>query len=97
MDEGAFGIQSYYIDNETRTLIDQPEYSIWTMEKYSQKIYIDRISPITYGYEIITTFMKIHNITATWVSGDFGDSSYQLATGGWWCEEGAILECCPPM
>ena len=71
------------IDSETLTLIDQPQ-----LEKY-----IDTETAITGEYEVITTFMKIHNISAT-----FGvNSSYQPAVGSYWCMEGGGLECCPPM
>ena len=73
------------IDNETLTLKDQP-----LQEKYD-----DSWSAITLHYEVITTFMKIHNISATW---DLGfNSSYQLFVGSYWCIEGQGLECCPPM
>ena len=78
------------IDNETRTLLDQPE-----LEKYD-----DSYSAITREYEVITTFMKIHNISATWEADPYADSSnssYQLAVGSHWCEEGLDFECCPPM
>ena len=81
------------IDNETLSLMVQPEE-----EKYD-----DSISPITREYEVITTFMKIHNISATWEPLDpYGflipaNSSYQLLVGSYFCVEGQVLECCPPM
>ena len=79
------------IDNETSTLKDQPEE-----EKYD-----DSLSPITGEYEVITTFMKIHNISATWEPitwwYDNSNSSHQLAVGALWCTEGLGFDCCPPM
>ena len=79
------------IDNETKTLLDQPE-----LEKYD-----DSYSAITTEYEVITTFMKINNISATWEvmpwHYDLSNSSYQLAVGALWCSEGLGFECCPPM
>ena len=79
------------IDNETLSLIDQPE-----LEKYD-----DSMSAITQEYEVITTFMKIHNISATWEPEprvyDTSNSSHQLVVGTYFCIEGLGLECCPPM
>ena len=79
------------IDKETLTLKDNPE-----AEKYD-----DTFSPITGDYEIITTFMKIHNISATWEPCPWvyysSNSSHQLVVGSFWCEEGLGFECCPPM
>ena len=79
------------IDNETQNLIDQP-----VLEKYD-----DTLSAITGEYEVITTFMKIHNISATWVAYwnvELGwNSSHQLEVGSFWCTEGLKVECCPPM
>ena len=81
------------IDNETLTLKEQP-----LQEKYN-----DTFSAITREYEVITTFMKIHNIFATWepfpleTYDDQSNSSYQLKVGSYWCQEGLTFECCPPM
>ena len=78
-----------HIDNETLTLKDPTE----------QLKYDDTYSAIT-RYEVITTFMKIHNISATWVTGNYyeqSNSSFQFALGSYWCIEGLIFECCPPM
>ena len=84
------------IDKETLTLKDHPE-----MEKYNY--YKLLYSAITWDYEVITTFMKIHNIFATWEPfpedhyDDQNNSSYQLKVGSYWCQEGLTFECCPPM
>ena len=79
------------IDNETLTLKDQP-----LQEKYD-----DSWSAITLHYEVITTFMKINNISATWEvmpwHYDLSNSSHQLVVGALWCSEGLGFECCPPM
>ena len=79
------------IDNETLTLKDQP-----LQEKYD-----DSWSAITLHYEVITTFMKINNISATWESfpwyNDQSNSSYQVAVTSFMCYEGVRLECCQPM
>ena len=77
------------IDNETLTLMDQPE-----LEKYKPWY-----SALTWEYEIITTFMKIHNIFATWEVDDYTYvSSSQLKAGSYWCQGGYLTwECCPPM
>ena len=89
--DGWFVTADYMIDKETLTLIDQP----WA-EKYDY-----RFSAITGDYEVITTFMKINNISATWEvmpwHYDLSNSSYQLAVGALWCSEGLGFECCPPM
>ena len=86
-----FGIREEMIDNETLTLLEQPKE-----EKYN-----DELSAITQDYEVLTTFMKIHNISATWEAAasddDLSNSSYQLVVGSLWCEEGLDFECCPPM
>ena len=85
------------IDNLTLTLMNQPQE-----EKYD-----DSKSAIT-SYEIITTFIKIHNISATWEAwaddhpnGDAPNDkpdmlNYQLKVGSFWCYEGLMFECCPP-
>ena len=87
----ADSITDASIDNKTLTLKDQP-----LQEKYD-----DSYSAITRHYEVITTFMKIHNISATWepieTYDDPSNSSYQLKVGGYWCQEGLTFECCPPM
>ena len=81
------------IDNETRTLKDQP-----LLEKHDVKN-----TAITMDYVVITTFIKIHNISATWEIDQFlfvddqSNSSYQLKVGSYWCEEGDTFDCCPPM
>ena len=84
-------IREEMIDNETQNLIDQP-----VLEKYD-----DTMSAITGEYEVITTFMKIHNISATWQLENYyvgSNSSYQLKLGSFWCEGGyPTWECCPPM
>ena len=90
--QAHFGYSELYemIDNETLTLLERPEE-----EKYD-----DELSAITQDYEVMTTFMKIHNISATWEADPWADSSnssYQLAVGSHWCEEGLDFECCPPM
>ena len=76
------------IDNLTLTLMNQPQE-----EKYD-----DSKSAIT-SYEIITTFIKIHNISATWEMWHMLESNatYQLIVGSMWCKEGLMFECCPPM
>ena len=86
------GITDEMIDNETLTLMDEPQ----------EEKYVDSYSSIVSAYEVITTFMKIHNISATWTSWTSYeisfDSEYQLEVGGWWCGEGfETFECCPPM
>ena len=80
------------IDNVTLNLIDQPG-----LEKYDYTY-----STITLDYEVITTFMKIHNISATWEHVDryyeWSNASYHLKVGSYWCEgRYPTLECCPPM
>ena len=85
-------IQDYMIDNDTLTLLYQPD-----QEKYD-----DTISPLTSEYEIITTFMRFNNVSATFERiSSFTDpqrnSSYQIRIASAWCSEGKILECCPPM
>ena len=80
------------IDNETKNLIDQPQ-----LKKYDYTM-----SAITGEYEVITTFMKIHNISATWEPApdwylDTSNSSHQLIVGPYLCVEGDVLECCPSM
>ena len=79
------------IDNDTLTLLELPEE-----EKYD-----DELSAITQDYEVITTFMKIHNISATWEPVpwvyDTSNSSHQLIVGPYLCVEGDVLECCPSM
>ena len=86
-----YGIRDEMIDNETLSLLDQPEE-----EKYN-----DNQSPITGEYEVISIFMKIHNISATWEPDywiiDSSNSSHQLLVGSFWCHEGLDFECCPPM
>ena len=86
--------QAHFIDIKTLTLKDQPEE-----EKYD-----DSNSPITMEYEVITTFMKIHNISATWENywnlqwPDWPHySGYQLQVGSYWCLEGSSVSCCSPM
>ena len=83
------------IDNETLTLMDQPQ-----LEKYD-----DLNSAITSDYEIITTFMKINNISATWAAWkpehpimayEPNNLTYQVKVGSLWCMEGLMYECCPP-
>ena len=84
-------IDAASIHNETLTLLNQP----WKNK------YDDSKSPITRDYEVITTFMRIHNISATWEPVpwhyDQSNSSHQLVAGPFWCEEGLGFECCPPM
>ena len=84
-------IDAASIHNETLTLLNQP----WKNK------YDDSKSPITRDYEVITTFMRIHNISATWVASYYVElgwnSSHQLEVGSFWCSEGRTLECCPPM
>ena len=83
--------QEHLIDPETRTILELPE-----QEKYD-----DTYSAITLEYEIITTFIKIHNISATFERAigweNLDNSTYQFALGSWWCSEGLAFECCPPM
>ena len=85
-------IQDYMIDNDTLTLLYQPD-----QEKYD-----DRLSPLTREYEVITTFMRFNNVSATFERVPYlielqSNSSYQLRIGSIWCEERHIFECCPPM
>lgn len=83
------------IDNKTLALLDLPE-----QEKFD-----DSRSPITQEYEIITTFMRIHNISATWeVDPTYSPPdptdpavNYQLRVGSYWCQEDQGWECCHPM
>ena len=94
-DNGDNGIFDEMIDNVTLTLMDQPQE-----EKYD-----DSKSAIN-DYQIITTFIKINNISATWAkwdwyhpfmayeSNDF-NLTYQLKVGSLWCMEGLMFECCP--
>ena len=88
---GAGRITDEMIDNETLTLMDQPQE-----EKYDGSQ-----SAITGEYEVITTFMKIHNISATWEPVpwvyDTSNSSHQLVLGAYLCVEGLGFECCPSM
>ena len=79
------------IDNDTFTLLDQPD----------ELKYDDTNSNMVREYEVMTTFIKINNISATWVNDWNTDQSiYQLAAGSYWCYEyiGWIYgwECCPP-
>ena len=74
-------IREEIIDNETQNLIDQP-----VLEKYD-----DTMSAITGEYEVITTFMKIHNISATWEAvywAAWNETNYQIVAGSMWCQEG---------
>ena len=86
-------INAASINEETRALKNQP----WELK------YDDRRSPITEEYEVITTFIKIHNISSTWEVYNFNetiDTSYQLKVGSFFCDghlEGPMFECCPPM
>ena len=74
------------IDSDTLTLLDQPDQLKYKWE----------YSPITWEYEIITTFMEINNISATWEN-LWGPKLNELKVGSFWCEEGLGWECCPPM
>ena len=88
--DGGYSINNDSIHNESLTLLDQP----WSLK------YDDSRSAITLEYEVIRTFMKIHNISATWELDPYGDPSnttYQLRVGSYWCYEGLPWECCPPM
>ena len=82
---------SFHNDSGTLTLLDQPE----------ELKYDDSRSPITREYEVITTFIKINNISATWgaESYDYGanNPTSLLRVGSFWCQEGLGWECCPPM
>ena len=82
--QAHFGYSELYemIDNETLTLLERPEE-----EKYD-----DELSAITQDYEVITTFMKIHNIFATWEPFPYSSiehlevpskTSYQLKVGSY--------------
>ena len=85
------GITESMIDNETLTLLDQPD----------KLKYDDMFSSLISEYEIMTTFMEINRVSATWESYSFSythrNSSYQLEVGAYWCMENAGFECCPPM
>ena len=79
---GAGRITDEMIDNETLTLMDQPQE-----EKYDGSM-----TAITGEYEVITTFMKIHNIFATWEPFPYSSiehlevpskTSYQLKVGSY--------------
>ena len=86
-------IDAASIHNETLTLLNQP----WKNK------YDDSKSPITRDYEVITTFMRIHNISATWELDPTYTPptdpyvNYQLRVGSYWCQEDQGWECCPPM
>ena len=81
----------FMIDHETLTLLDQ-------QDQYYDDLLSHR-SAITGMYEVITTFMKIHNISATWDLPTWNTWSFrqQLVVGPFECMEGGGLECCPPM
>ena len=66
-------------DNGTLTLLDQP----------NQLKYDDFYSPITQEYEVITTFMEINNISATWEN-LWGPKLNELKVGSFWCEEAEL-------
>ena len=83
------------IDNETLTLMDQPQE-----EKYD-----DSHSSI-HDYQIMTTFIKINNISATWAKWEWWhpemasesnnhNLTYQIRVGSYWCMKGLMFECCP--
>ena len=82
------------IDNETGTLMDFPD-----QEKYTASM--DKFSAIAREYQIIRSFMRIHNIHATWVKGyteiwDDPPMKFQLAVGPFWCEADMEFSCSPP-
>ena len=82
-------IGNHSIDPLTNTLLEDPE----------QMKYDDSLSAITSEYEVITTFMEIHNISATWEYDpelEPADAHYQLRVDSHWCKEGTGWECCPP-
>ena len=87
------GLTKSMIDNDTLTLLDQPDQLKYKWE----------YSPITWEYEVITTFMEINNISATWEEDPYfgpppSNTTFQLRVGSYWCrgdEQG--WECCPPM
>ena len=75
-------IDAASIHNETLTLLNQP----WKLK------YDDSKSAITREYEVITTFMKTHNISATWEPFPYrriehlevpSNTSYQLKVGSY--------------
>ena len=92
-------IDAASIHNETLTLLNQP----WKNK------YDDSKSPITRDYEVITTFMRIHNISATWEPFPYSsiehlevasNTSYQLKVGSFQrppSVEDNGWDCGPPM
>ena len=94
-ENAVFGIQDYMIDNVTLTLMDQPQE-----EKYD-----DSHSSI-HDYQIMTTFIKINNISATWEKWDWWhptmasesngfNLTYQIRVGSYWCMKGLMFDCGP--
>ena len=93
---------AHFVSDNYEITDDMIDDETFTLKDHHEEEYDVTNTAITMDYEVITTFIKIHNISATWeidpsFLNDPSSPSYQLKVGSTWCQEGLTFECCPPM